>query len=1233
MVEGKFNDGTFVRCPLLFFPVTLTITNQHWILHPRKEAGITFNKSFLIAYSYYNKVKANEALLEEDFEEADEDSILFRTWLYKLLRTQELEVHFNPDTYRDELTLFPSIKKDEFEGNHKAGELKLMSHAILGIFPQAGSNLVPDYRQLIEDSSFQDLEEFFNLRTATQTQPLTHNFHSLVKEEKIYSLFPMDVWQENALKAVKLGHSMVIQGPPGTGKSQLICNIISDSLASGKRVLVVCQKRVALDVVYNRLKTHQLGNYLALVHDFKTDRKEIYEKAAIQIEKVDEYKSKNLSLDAIQLERKFLQICHRADQIIEELEAFKTNLFDESECGTSIKELYLQSDPTLPVINLKQEFQHFKFDTLSERLRKLKNYFHYAQKLEADDYEWKERKSFSIFNQSDLQLILQAINDTDHFYKSLAIALKQHYGNSLDYEQCELYLEYEQEAKDIKELLKNEKVYSYFLKMVPEDDDETSSLWLSNVEKNIMSCFEGEGPESSTPGAQLGTLQKALYRSMKARSSLIGLIRWELFSKDKFTVKRVLVANGLNSNKAGFKTLERMLDTRLNFEHHLTKLREKEWLLELPESISKKDFIHWFAYQQFALNAKLNYGRLRGIRNFIEPSRYNLDQFIERLETLFNLLTPLNDHKPLWLNYLTNAQIQSISNSPEEAEILIKILKRDFSSLCYFDAIEEGLDSDEKSIISKLHEKVEFWDTEKLVSLFMNSLSLSWIDHLEAKHPELRIVSSGQIHLLENELQDLTIEKQNLSEEIVLLRAREKVVDELKFNRLNNRVTYRDLLHQVTKKKKIWPIRKVVAEYEEEVFKLIPCWLTSPESASAIFPMKDLFDIVIFDEASQCFAEQGIPAFYRGKQVIVAGDSMQLQPGDFYQARWDEEDFDHPDSEVDSLLELTGRYLMNIQLRGHYRSKTPELIAFSNEYFYKNKLQFLPDRLILNRNEPALVYEKLNGLWENNTNREEAQHVASLVLNLSKENPTKEIGIVTFNAPQQFLIMDLIEETFQLNEQSIPEHLFVKNIENVQGDERDIIIFSVGYAPDKDGKVVARFGSLNIAGGENRLNVAVSRAKEKIILVTSLFPHQLNVEETLNKGPKLLKAYLEFVYKNSINVDVKNNLTLNEDHVYLTVKIKEWAKGKWPEITLDQNELPFSDFILKKEERHLSALFTDDNRYYQSLSTKSDHALIPHLLSMKNWPYLRVYSRNLWSDPENFYLEISKFINQADQSR
>src|SRR5690606_7225768 len=148
----------------------------------------------------------------------------------------------------------------------------------------------------------------------------------------------------------------------------------------------------------------------------------------------------------------------------------------------------------------------------------------------------------------------------------------------------------------------------------------------------------------------------------------------------------------------------------------------------------------------------------------------------------------------------------------------------------------------------KLYDKVGEWDADALEKLFQNSLRLAWIDHIEAKNPDLRAVSSQKMEKQREELMALVEEKQKLSHDILLLRARERVYENLEYNRLNNRVTYRDLYHQVTKKKKVWPIRKLITDFQHELFNVMPCWMVSPEAASAMFPMSELFDIVIFDE-------------------------------------------------------------------------------------------------------------------------------------------------------------------------------------------------------------------------------------------------------------------------------------------------------------------------------------------------------------------------------------------------
>jgi len=442
-------------------------------------------------------------------------------------------------------------------------------------------------------------------------------------------------------------------------------------------------------------------------------------------------------------------------------------------------------------------------------------------------------------------------------------------------------------------------------------------------------------------------------------------------------------------------------------------------------------------------------------------------------------------------------------------------------------------------------------------------------------------------------------------------------------------VTYRDLKHQVTKKKKIWPIRKLVSNFYSELFELIPCWMASPESVSAIFPMETIFDLVIFDEASQCFAEKGIPAMYRAHQVVITGDDKQLAPSDLYQARWEEDESEIPELELDSLLELGRSYLMEVQLRGHYRSRSLELIQFSNQHFYNNKLQLLPHFEDINNREIPIKYLKVDGVWENQCNVLEAREIVSLTLKLVDKHPDNSIGIVTFNFKQQQLITDLLEERFFELNKSLPETLFVKNIENVQGDERDIIIFSTGYASDAHGKMNMNFGSLNAAKGENRLNVAITRARKFIYLISSILPHQLQVENAKHEGPKLLKKYLEYAWQVSQGQDViyRENIERFGANWLLKNRLKDLTFDN-TNIVL-QEEFPFADLTVKAGTTYKGLVLTDDNQYLNALSAKESHAYLPLSMQTKDWSVTRVFSREYWQEKQKIQNQISKKVINA----
>lgn len=297
----------------------------------------------------------------------------------------------------------------------------------------------------------------------------------------------------------------------------------------------------------------------------------------------------------------------------------------------------------------------------------------------------------------------------------------------------------------------------------------------------------------------------------------------------------------------------------------------------------------------------------------------------------------------------------------------------------------------------------------------------------------------------------------------------------------------------------------------DPLFDLRPVWMASPETVAQILPRKAMFDVVIFDEASQCRLEEALPVLLRAKRVVIAGDPKQLPPTRFFEsavAVSDEEEseneqqlFESQQGEIEDLLGAA----LNIEideayLDVHYRSRNSDLIEFSNEHFYGSRLQAIPGHPRNRTPVAPLVLYRANGVYEKRTNVAEARQVCEIVAGLLRRAEPPSIGIACFNVAQRDLILETLEERASEDEafgrafavarerrgpQSF-EGLFVKNLENVQGDERDHMIISTTYGPDAKGRFYRRFGPVGTAGGGRRLNVLVTRAREEVHLVTSI---------------------------------------------------------------------------------------------------------------------------------------------------
>ncbi len=463
----------------------------------------------------------------------------------------------------------------------------------------------------------------------------------------------------------------------------------------------------------------------------------------------------------------------------------------------------------------------------------------------------------------------------------------------------------------------------------------------------------------------------------------------------------------------------------------------------------------------------------------------------------------------------------------------------------------------------------------------------------------------------------------------------------------------KDYLYQISKKQKYWPIRKVMEVYREFIMTLFPCWLLSPENVSNLLPLeKNLFDVVIFDEASQVFIESTIPTIYRGKNIVVAGDAKQLRPSSTFMKRYlghdpeDEEDYSVQAAlEVESLLDLAVARYDSANLTYHYRSRSQELIDFSNYAFYGTDLRVAPN-ITKNKLSRPIERYKVAGKWVDRRNTVEARKIVDILSDISKTRKNNEsIGIITFNSDQQACIADAIDRESARNPEfrsfiTKEKHridggedtsIFIKNLENVQGDERDIIIFSIGYAPNELGRVYTNFGSLSSEGGENRLNVAITRAKSKIIVVTSIEPEELKVEGAKNLGPKLLKKYLAYVRAvaegdytevGAILSELDSKEARCDGEITKMRRVEEQIKerlerlGYKVETKLGNKNNRISLAVYdEKSDKYLVGVELDKDAFESSASCLERDVYKPKFLESRGWTIVRVWCRDWWLSP------------------
>ena len=632
--------------------------------------------------------------------------------------------------------------------------------------------------------------------------------------------------------------------------------------------------------------------------------------------------------------------------------------------------------------------------------------------------------------------------------------------------------------------------------------------------------------------------------------------------------------------------------------------------------------------------------------------------------------------------------LRAIEEHVDCYECLNKILTRD-GYLSVIDNILRGNHAYIKLVHEALDSYIALRDVSNLLSsmdknmiaildfAYLNSKNYKEFCEVISKLPLLRTYHEI-LHYEETEQDELarTLDFENIVSRITKLQSKQLEVAE-KISSMKASEGYKkligaseagkDFIYQLSKEKKFWPIRKTMDVFGDFVLSLFPCWLLSPENVSALLPLKkNLFDLVIFDEASQVFIESTLPTIYRGKNIVVAGDSKQLRPSATFMKRYMGADPEtHEDYsvqaalEVESLLDLAVARYESANLAYHYRSRQSELIDFSNSAFYSSSLMVAPN-VSKNKKDRPIERFKVNGRWSGRKNEAEAEKVASLLRGILLGRKNKEsVGIITFNSDQQACIADAIDKMaltdtpFRLAlakerarfDNGEDASLFIKNLENVQGDERDIIIFSTAYAPTDEGKIHTGFGALSTEGGENRLNVAITRAKSKIMLVTSIEPEELRVDGAKNLGPKLLKDYLYYVraVSEGNTEEARAILSRLDNSEKKATATSEYSKTVIGEI---KDRLEKAGYTVhtelgslgnrislaiydEKSDRYLVGVELDRDAYEFSSSPMERDVCKHRFLEARGWNIMRIWCRDWWISPQRVIKAITSAASRA----
>ncbi|MFN8351131.1 MAG: AAA domain-containing protein [Flavobacteriales bacterium] len=1054
-----------------------------------------------------------------------------------LLRIEQAAGIDKPVTFNADSLLNAAPRTDDLPN-----EPVVLPCAVLGLFPLTNPGLLRDTKWMMEKEveligpvrAFLNPDALAEPEDSVLPEAIEHDYTMIAGSSSVKNFSDellvthADPCQAEAVHHARISQALVVHGPPGTGKSQTIANIIGDHLAREQRVLFVCDKRTALDVVKYRLDSMGLGELCGVVHDPQRDRKDLYLKMRERLELLAEEKPLPDPASSLALINDRLDLLHR------ELRGYFDRLHTEANdrpsfhrlCGEWL-ELQLADVVQLPVVaGLTAEMierNRTDIEEITKRAIKARwpeNPLRDGVRMTLASYQTTDIRRLSA-DLSDAQKAVVAI-DTEHGKDELPLP--------------------EAEPLDLIAASRKALAEAMTQAALQAPLELVGAIWRLDDRAILIK-------EVDALRKDLEPLERPLDREIQLQLSgrtieltecnqrLLRIKEWEAIStswrrwfagKLKGAAKEALAPLGLGLLGDDIQRAKNYLEgTRVR--HIWSDLYGRTAGPSMATTPDDQTLIR-FAKGTPALCALLDQLQLpihESIRELAMASLQTPEGLLrcaDRLHSSVRLSTGLNELQRrltslgLFTNEVVSIRMQEMRKGHSIASWLERVIE-------FLPTLEDVMRMTDRAatLSAPLQEAMETVVAQGLpfevAEPALRSVALQLVinDKLRTD-PELSRIDTERIEAGFSELLSRTQEKtervRDRIKHIWQKRWRRRLLASTG-GRLNSLgATLRQRLF--VRGQKAMKLRQMIASGAgtaegDPLFDLCPVWMASPSTVAQIFPREPLFDVIVFDEASQCRLEEALPVLLRGKRVVIAGDPKQLPPTRFFEGALTESDdgdaetaeelFASRQSQAEDLL--SSALNLNVQeafLDVHYRSRNEGLIGFSNDAFYGSRLQPIPGHPKNKLMRTPIELIRVDGTYIDRTNPKEAAAVVDLVSELLNQADPPSIGVACFNITQRDAILDALDKRasestdFAMRLQNARqrkgrdsfEGLFVKNLENVQGDERDHMIICTTFGPDKEGKFRRNFGALSRSGGERRLNVLVTRARDKVHVLTSI---------------------------------------------------------------------------------------------------------------------------------------------------